>query len=510
MNYKIGDISYKNHLGTWRIVGYNVKTPKHGIIEVEFEYSDLLKQKENKKLVREFYYVTNLDIAAKLEANEKIDLSFSYIKDFNISVIQSHCKKEVSFYSFKAEYACFDGETAFDNAKMDDGEISFDYAIFGNGDTSFFNTKFGDSDVSFYNVDFQRGAVSFAEANFGKGNIDFEYTIFGSGNAAFTLAIFGSGNVSFDGAIFETGDVLFLDTNFGEGDVSFEYTNFGQGNIIFDRAAFGCGEVLFDHCIFEKGSVKFLETDFSFSKVIFNKIKFENASLDMTGSIAESVSFQNCNFDNHNKLNFLYVDSLKVLKCIINKTLKITGAKTLSLKGSINLGSIYCNWEEEKVCEAIKNNEDEEKDKKHQFLMLKLNYHKIGEYLEEDKAFVEYMRCRRKELKSKWRISLDKLIDIIGVYGTKPGRVAITMLLIWIFFGIVFTVIGNIDGALTQGFSDHWINGFYFSAVTFVTIGYGDVVPLLAVAKILAPIEGVMGLFLMSYFTVAVVRITLR
>jgi hypothetical protein len=50
---------------------------------------------------------------------------------------------------------------------------------------------------------------------------------------------------------------------------------------------------------------------------------------------------------------------------------------------------------------------------------------------------------------------------------------------------------------------------FYHSAITFFTIGYGDHYPHGA-ARIISSIEGFMGVFLMSYFTVAFVRKVLR
>lgn len=510
MVYKIGDTSYEKKIGISRIVAYRVRKPRWGKIEVELEYEDLLKQKENHKLIRQFHYVTNEKIAAMLHAGKQMNLSFSYIKNFNLESIQGYRNRKLYFPSFQGENAFFDGEAKFDMANFGDGKVSFKNAIFGNGDTSFFQTNFGDGEVSFSNVNFQGGSVSFAEAVFGGGNVSFEYAIFAKGNVAFTLARFGAGSLSFDGAIFEKGEVLFSDANFDEGKVSFEYTNFGMGNVVFDRAKFGPGEVLFDHCLFQQGGIKFLETDLSFSRVRFHKILFQHATLDMTGTNAELVSFESCHFQNHDKLNFYYVGNLEIVNCVIHNSMKLSGAKVLSLKDTINLGYLYCEWSEEKLYEAIQNNQDSPKEKRQQFSLLKQNYHKIGAYGAEDKAFVEYMRWRRVDLKSRWRKGLDKLIDVIGAYGTKPGRVAVTMLLCWIFFGIIFTVIGTFGGALTPGISDHWINGMYFSAVTFAAIGYGDVVPLLMAAKILAPIEGVVGLFLMSYFTVSVVRKTLR
>ncbi|OQY00769.1 MAG: hypothetical protein B6I20_08280 [Bacteroidetes bacterium 4572_117] len=51
--------------------------------------------------------------------------------------------------------------------------------------------------------------------------------------------------------------------------------------------------------------------------------------------------------------------------------------------------------------------------------------------------------------------------------------------------------------------------GFYHSAITFLTIGYGDYYPS-GIIRWLSGVEGFIGLFLMSYFTVAFVRKILR
>ena len=50
---------------------------------------------------------------------------------------------------------------------------------------------------------------------------------------------------------------------------------------------------------------------------------------------------------------------------------------------------------------------------------------------------------------------------------------------------------------------------FYHSAITFLTIGYGDYYPT-GISRGISIVEGWSGLFLMSYFTVAFVRKILR
>jgi hypothetical protein len=52
-------------------------------------------------------------------------------------------------------------------------------------------------------------------------------------------------------------------------------------------------------------------------------------------------------------------------------------------------------------------------------------------------------------------------------------------------------------------------NGLYFSVVTFATVGYGDWHPL-NWARMAAAIEGLLGVFVQSVFTVSFARKILR
>ena len=72
---------------------------------------------------------------------------------------------------------------------------------------------------------------------------------------------------------------------------------------------------------------------------------------------------------------------------------------------------------------------------------------------------------------------------------------------------MVFTaadIIASVDDHLTM-----MARSFYHSAITFLTIGYGDHYPF-GFIRWVSSMEGFFGLFLMSYFTVAFVRKVLR
>ena len=110
-------------------------------------------------------------------------------------------------------------------------------------------------------------------------------------------------------------------------------------------------------------------------------------------------------------------------------------------------------------------------------------------------------------------------------YGLHTKRILITGLVaIFLFASLYFTnglglppgQWGVIDGASPPNSIAHvgpWYvrlgNALYFSAITFTTIGYGDLHPV-HWAKLAGAIEGVLGVFLMAVFTVSFARKMLR
>jgi len=103
----------------------------------------------------------------------------------------------------------------------------------------------------------------------------------------------------------------------------------------------------------------------------------------------------------------------------------------------------------------------------------------------------------------------------MGLYATSPLRVLISMFVVYAIFSVLYLLmpffhIGNIINSVgaTDGLT-YLQTCFYHSAITFLTIGYGDYYPT-GISRGISVVEGWMGLFLMSYFTVAFVRKILR
>lgn len=184
-----------------------------------------------------------------------------------------------------------------------------------------------------------------------------------------------------------------------------------------------------------------------------------------------------------------------------------------------------------------------------QYRILKENFHDLGQYDEEDMAYVEYRRAKRYMLSSPLKKFLDKTLDWIGEYGTNPLRIAGFMVIVLLAFALVFSIFPvMLDTSNSVIQQEHVIEGdliineiitqdstiikkqtkvfdlvikwpvnfnrpltaFYHSIVTFLTIGYGNVTPIGFWGILLSGLEGFLGMFLMSYFTVALVRKTLR
>ncbi len=420
------------------------------------------------------------------------------------------------------------GAVMFNNAKFGNGEITFKEANFGNGDVSFLETNFGQGDISFEGVNFGNGEMWFGRAAFGDGKVSFEKACFGDGDVTFWETDFGKGPVSFNNSVFGHGEVSFCGTTFGDDYVWFDDADFGTGSVSFMGTNFGNSDVRFYRTNFEEGDVTFFGSTFGESKIRFWRTHFGNGEVNFTGVMAPKtcITFKACNLLNHEIFRFDEVKTLELIDCIIDGVLLLNSEKKgavkieeLSFLNTKNLGSIFIDWETAQKAiarypsAANETEEDMNRKKANQMKMLKENFHHLGEYDSEDEAFAEYMNYRRKTRDRILRFPSWVLSAISG-YGTKPFRLFVTMICTIFLFGFVFSgIIPAVQMVGREEFGQGFFGlarGLYFSMITFMTIGYGDISPANELTAILAGLEGFAGLFLMSYFTVAVVRKTLR
>ncbi len=514
--------------------------------------------------------ISEEEIFRRIENNEILNLNQAYISNFSLSeyrikkglnetepVILNNFSAKKAFFDCELitdfSYADFSGETTnFEGCIFGNNAVTFANARFLGDDVIFKNSKFGTGSVSFQSVGMGKGLVCFNKVNFGKGNLNFVDANFGHGNVDFKNAIFGEGIVDFKFAKFLTGEISFERCNFSKGKKDFKNVEFGDGKIDFRRIEFNDGDVSFEGTEFGNGKINFRgssfgdgfisfeQSHFGQSDVHFELVKFGTGSISFNKAQANNISFAGCSLNCYMDLRFKKCNLINLSNTILRDILDLmhedekVHINTLDLSGMRNLGKIFIHWRSNNVRSLIYNQTENSYFKKsEQFRILKENFRNNGQYDDEDKAYIQFKRC---ESKANLELGIERggieaimgyinyyfqkyFFDFIGRYATDPTRVFINMLIAIITFGLGFYSLTNFFpefGSIATTIGDSPLNhynefgnAFYFSAITFFTIGYGDYFAE-GFMKPLAAFEGFTGVFLMSYFTVAFVRKTLR
>jgi len=497
---------------------------------IDFSYTDFGQDEVN---FQDAYF-------AKGDVNFHRTFFGSTTVSFNSAVFRS---KLVDFSYAKHE----EGDFIFRNAIFSDGEKNFSDVRFGEGNTSFSNVQFANGNVSFVNCRFNNGKTSFKQSVFGEGNIDFKFSSFGDGFVSFEKTQFGKGNCSFKQIQMGNGKTNFNKSRFSDGDINFDgllksggkfnimWVDFGRGNISFERAEMPTVPVAFDKANFDRGSI---------SRVTFNRSKMK------------SLSLRSCHLDDYFDLRLTQCEYLDLSNTLVRDIVDLKcydypiNIDVLNIAHMRLIGTIDIDWNDnnlkeiilaqeeyyEKILRENKKNTVVERFKPtnhlfaEQFRVLKENFNKSGRYEDEDKAYVMFKRFEQKATlenkltKTKFQAFVARIsyilkmliLDKMGQYATNPTRVMISMIVLYMFFSFLYVFLSQIgqgDILFSLGGENSHINifsrSFYFSAISFLTIGYGDYYPT-GLLKILSSIEGFVGLFLMSYFTVAFVRKILR
>lgn len=502
-----------------------------------------------------------------------------YFKDFSITNYRRILKMENSYtiQGFLADKCFFDGDTNFSRMNYGVGGFSISHSWFGNGlvnfsDSMFYSevtsfganvygdgykdfsgTKFYGSEVEFFSSQFHDGDLNFICSSFEKAHLNFSGSSFGVGNVKFDFSKFAAKGVDFGGVDFYKGEISFRHVQFQGGNALFFGSRFNEGKVSFSEAIFENCDVDFSYCKFEGCQEHFKYTKFgqgslNMSKVIltngsilFKGIHFKCKDLCFLESSIQSLTLWNNTFSEHVNMQLYHCDELIIKNCIIEKTFDLNSSNedkinitTLNLMSTKILGKVYLDWVINDVKSMIYSQKDKTKyvDKANQFRLLKENFHEIGQYDDEDMAYVEYRRCQslsqlRGEDLSERKSRLLRLLprylifpikwlifDAIGNYATKPIRIFGSILLNIILFGIVY-MLPFVELGGTKHFYDNillnnYVNGLYHSIQSTLTIGYGDINPNNLITLVISGVESFFGVFLMSYFTAAFVRKLLR
>lgn len=472
-----------------------------------------------------------LDFSNAVFEGEEFSLEGSWISKGSVSFESARFKTNRSIFHnthFPEGYLNFknvnfeSSEVTFKNCYFGKGEKDFQYLRIDRGNLSFINADFSDGNVNFINSEFGKGDVSFKVARFGRGKIDFHFATFKSRIISFERTEFGDGRVDFRTVEFGTGRVNFNRARFGDSEVNFDECNMDSGKFSFKRAHFGSGDISFDQMVFENIDVNFERTIFGGGNLSFYKSQFKSLSLKF------------CHLDGYVDLRVSQSQSVDLSSTVIRDIIDMnphefkSEIESISLAGTRLIGRIYIDWSLSQVKQMIYAQEGtNHRIKAEQFRLLKENFQTLGHYSDEDRAYVEFKRNEAKAelsdslLKNKWKGIYNYplygfkwvLFDRAGLYATSPVRVLITMLTSFVLFSIIYLllivyssadIISTVDDQLGIG-----ARAFYHSAITFLTIGYGDHYPFGSIRWV-SSLEGFFGLFLMSYFTVAFVRKVLR
>ena len=137
---------------------------------------------------------------------------------------------------------------------------------------------------------------------------------------------------------------------------------------------------------------------------------------------------------------------------------------------------------------------------------LKLNAASMGHFADASELAYMEKTYERRELfdrafkteprpRDRWTaigLWLDSLtFNWLWGYGEKPWRLAFGMLVAVLGFG---TLQFALDGIPGRGWWEH----IYFSGITFLTVGYGDLVPVDPIPRMFAVLEGITGITMLG------------
>jgi len=518
---------------------------------------------ENIQQITEYGVISTNDIYNKIYHNQALNFDKCYINNFSLRdykkrfSIEEH--EHVNLHNFSAKHAffeadevinftmaCFTGEfvnfntTCFGNGHLNfykskykvSQKVDFSHVFFGKGHTNFQYSTFYIADIYFEHAT-NIGDLSFVNSNFGTGKISFKNVSFGDGKVEFHFSYFENNQISFYKSTFEGKKIDFRRINFGTGKLDYRRVDFGDAKVLFDECEIG-GKTLFKKARFGKGNLSFYLAEFK-APITFEKAEFGSGNISFFKAKLTQISFKSCHLNNYLDLRIEHCDivdlSDTVIRDIVDFQNDFTSVKInqLNLIGLRNLGKLILDWKLNEVEQLIENQNSNEFEKAEQYRLLKENFHSFGRYEDEDEAYVRFKRYELKNsylenkkkggffsffaLPIKWGEKI--LFDYMGKYATQPFRVLVSMFLIYVFFSFVYFFMIKLQfGDLKPAFENpeqmpDLILSFYHSAITFLTIGYGDYAPW-GVIRIISSFEGFVGLFMMSYFTVAFVRKILR
>ncbi len=463
------------------------------------EYVDKIKEKDGDYNFKKFVFIGDI--------NFKKDSSITTFKNANFTeaIFEGNADFQCATFKLDADFgkATFKGVNYFMDVTFE-RDVDFVWATFEQltnfahatfeGNTKFlaatFKTFTHFKDTTFkLNADFWYAIFKlnayFTDVTFG-GEADFEYATFEK-DADFGKAKF-EGNAKFGAVVFEI-STYFKETTF-KLNADFQCATF-KLDADFTDATFG-GKADFEYATFEGDAnfgLKYLVKILNFLRIktlpgkkIFIRINNEGGKISF-----DRAYLENTNLD---------------IELVKNTLIDFTGA--LLRKTNMQREQIENHILQEEKGEYLP--------AKKIYLLLKNNFHSIGQYEDESWAYKKEKDMERKSnchFKSlhKWLWSC--FLNGIFGYGIQPSKVIMSAILIITLFAFLFMNpgISNIVG-IEEITSNNFFDCLYFSTITFTTLGYGDFRPLEGIGRILAGSEAFIGAFMMALFVYTFARRT--
>ncbi len=438
----------------------------------------LYENNTNEKIKVKYKYFDNENFVENVKNKKAVDLSFTYIDNSLKLELKNNKETLCIINEFKAFWAYFDGSFDFKYIEFMDKKLDFEGSVFSKG-----TSKSGH--IHFLDCKFNSNEINFCENNF----VDTK--------------------------------ILFKDCIFNDVGIMVEYSVLSSSYFQISKCYFGYGKISFRRSY----SIN--------SEININESNIDNIEFNFNNSKLDKVIFSDISFKTKSYMKFDCLNWLRIINCQIETILYLDGNaeyKLLSLNNTNIDGKVYIDWNKNKIANAIEKPNyllTNYAEKSKQYQLLKNNFNAIGYYEDEDKALVKYMD---NYLLSKGYVWKKRIAHNIGAYGTNPSSIVLWALLIMFIFSIIYLLSGlrsfsivevwnlfNIDmfkqyfnvSAIKDIFT-HFIDCIYFSGITFLTIGYGDIQPTSIFLKFCTILEGGLGVLLMSYLSVAIVRKILR
>lgn len=434
----------------------------------------------------------NLFNACRFESHES-HFNEANFHGKHVSFANSHFKGEQ--LDFRASQ--FQGSVFFTQTELHSIHSSFEKIRYSGPMISFANSSMSGNEIKFTEMDWAGEQIIFSDCNIKNDHVHFDLTHFKASKIQFSNVFFQCHSLTFLQCDFEFDQLSFANSTFSAKETNFSNTVFKKGRADFSSAQFKSKILKFYPLTLENPTTNFSRTEFSGDeKVIyilnpkkndlsFQEVFFHGGRSKLKGDL-HAASFLDTSLDNVD-LNEAHWDTLH---------------GRLTCRDEMDANRVKSQAHYKKASDVCRN--------------IKKCYENFGSYETAGNFYYGEMECKRKLSPRKSWGGLQFMRLSTG-YGEYPVRVIFTSLF-FIAFCSFFYLIGGVDTGsgiinrdlrldLSQTYSTvmDFLHCFYFSVVSFTTLGYGDYHPV-GWSRVIGASEGFIGAFFISMFVLTIGR----